>query len=61
MTSLQEAKETVKKGAKRAASASVHGVQEDIKRRRQTGGAKQKKIARKSRNSKRKPNRGIFQ
>ena len=61
VTSLQKAKQMVKKGAKRAASASIAGVREDIKRRRQTGGAKQKTSARKRSISKRKPNRGIFQ
>ena len=61
VTSLQKVKQTVKKGAKRAATASIAGVREDIKRRRQTGGAKQKTSARKRSISKRKPNRGIFQ
>ena len=61
VTSLQKAKQMVKKGAKRAASASIAGVREDIKRRRQTGGAKQKTSARKRSISKRKPNLGIFQ
>ena len=61
VTSLQKVKQTVKKGAKRAASASIAAVREDIKRRRQTGGAKQKTSARKRSISKRKPNRGIFQ
>lgn len=63
VNSLQKAKQTVTKGAKRAASASIAGVQEDIKRRRQTGGAKQKTVACKTKRSisKRKPNRGIFQ
>ena len=61
VTSLQKAKQMVKKGAKRAASASIASVREDIKRRRQTGGAKQKTSARKRSISKRKPNRGIFQ
>ena len=60
VTSLQKVKQTVKKGAKRAATASIAGVREDIKRRRQTGGAKQKTSARKRSISKRKPNRGIF-
>ena len=58
---LQKAKQTVKKGAKRAATASIAGVREDIKRRRQTGGAKQKTSARKRSIFKRKRNRGIFQ
>ena len=61
VTSLQKVKQTVKKGAKRAATASIAGVREDIKRRQQTGGAKQKTSARKRSISKRKPNRGIFQ
>ena len=61
VTSLQKVKQTVKKGAKRAASASIAGVREDIKRRRQTGGAKQKTSARKRSISKRKPNCEIFQ
>ena len=61
VTSLQKVKQTVKKGAKGAATASIAGVREDIKRRRQTGGAKQKTSARKRSISKRKPNRGIFQ
>ena len=61
VTSLQKVKQTVKKGAKRAATASIAGVREDIKRRRQTGGAKQKTSARKRSISKRKPNRGIYQ
>lgn len=61
VTSLQKVKQTVKKGAKRAATASIAGVREDIKRRRQTGGAKQKTSARKRSISKRKPNLGIFQ
>ena len=61
VTSLQKVKQMVKKGAKRAATASIAGVREDIKRRRQTGGAKQKTSARKRSISKRKPNRGIFQ
>ena len=61
VTSLQKAKQMVKKGAKRAASASIAGVREDIKRRRQTGGAKQKTSTRKRSISKRRPNRGIFQ
>ena len=63
VTSLQKVKQTVKKGAKRAATASIAGVREDIKRRRQTGGAKQKTVAHKTKRpfSKRKPNPGIFQ
>ena len=40
---MRQAKSTVTRGAKRALKASSEGIREDIKRRKQTGGARIKK------------------
>ena len=57
-SSAQRAEAIAKQGGKRALSASAKGVREDIKRRRQTGGASLKKVAKQK--TARRPNRGIF-